>query len=523
MRIFILVLTALGVVQAPLHAQLPTITNQPTSRALWAGGNITFSVGISGTGPFTYQWQCNTTNLPNGIITTVAGNGTKGYSGDGGNATNASLQSPFGVAVDALGNLFIADTFNHRIRKVDNYGIITTVAGNGTQSYFGDSGAATNAGLIEPTGVAVDAAGNLFIADRFNCRIRRVDTNGIIATVAGNGGYGYSGDDGAATNASLRQPWDVTVDSCGNLFIADDGNERIRKVDTNNIIATVAGNGTNSVSGDAGAATNAALSNPVGVAVDASGNLLIADNGNNRILPQGSSIRKVSTNGIITTVAGNGTNSYSGDGGAATNAGLYNPTDVTLDSYGNLFIADQGNNRVRKVDTNGIITTVAGNGTTGYSGDGGAATNASLYNPISVAVDAAGNLFVTDDVNERIRKITNTQGPALALNNVNAANAGSYQVVVTGSGGSVTSSVANLIVVTAPLIYQTTLNSNSSVSLNFVCQPGSTNMVLCATNLSPPVFWQSLSTNIAGADGNWQFTDANAANFQTRFYRSLTQ
>ena len=339
-----------------------------------------------------------------GIITTVAGNGTWGYSGDGGPATNASFWQPWGVAVDASGNLYIADSADRRIRKVDTYGIITTVAGNGAGGYSGDGGPATNASLCAPLGVAVDASGNLYIADWCNQRIRKVDTSGIITTVAGNGAGGYSGDGGPATNASLWWPSGVAVDASGNLYIAEVGNQRIRRVDTSGIITTVAGNGTAGYSGDGGPATNARLCWPSDVAVDASGNLYIADWYNHRI-------RKVDTSGIITTVAGNGTASYSGDGGPATNASLRYPHGVAVDVNGNLYIADYDNHRIRTVDPLGIITTVAGNGTEGYSGDGGPATNARLQYPSGVTVDTSGNLYIADRDNHRIRKVSLTNTP----------------------------------------------------------------------------------------------------------------
>jgi hypothetical protein len=297
MKTLALTLTALGVAQVLLSAQYPIITNQPASRAVWAGGNVTLAVGVSNAGEFSYQWQLNTTNLPSAIITTVAGNGKGNYSGDGGAATNASL-SCFSVAVDGSGNLFVADGNNNRIRKVDTNGVITTLAGSGTPGHLGDGGAATNANLYQPTGVVVDGSGNLFIADHFHYLIRKVDTNGIITTVAGNGTLSYCGDGGAATNACLNWPVGVTIDAFDNLFIADEFNNRVRKVDTNGIITTVAGGGHNGF-GDGDAATNAYFNLPYGVAVDASGNLLIADSINSRI-------RKVDTNGIITTVAGGG-------------------------------------------------------------------------------------------------------------------------------------------------------------------------------------------------------------------------
>ncbi|MBZ5630101.1 MAG: hypothetical protein LAO06_14675, partial [Acidobacteriia bacterium] len=319
-----------------------------------------------------------------GIIGTVAGTGTEGYSGDNGPATSAELDLPYGVAVDSAGNLFIADTGNSRIRKVDAGGTITTVAGNGTAGYGGNGGPATSAELDLPFGVALDSAGNLFIADRGNARIRKVDASGTVTTVAGNGAYGYSGDNGPATSAALNNPWGVAVDSAGNLFIADTGNQRIRKVSTSGTITTVAGNGTQGYSGDNGPATSAELNYPIGVAVDSAGNLYIADTYNDRI-------RKVDASGTITTVAGNGTQGYSGDNGPATSAELYYPYSVAVDSAGNLYIVDSWNHGIRKVDASGTITTVAGNGTQGYSGDNTPATSAELNTPYGVAVDSAGN------------------------------------------------------------------------------------------------------------------------------------
>jgi sugar lactone lactonase YvrE len=308
MRQFVLFLTALGLTQAALLAQ-PSITNHPASQAVWAGANATFTVGAAGTGPFSYQWVLNGTNLPTNIITTLAGGGI----GDNGPATNANLSNPTGVVVDTNGNLFIADQENNRVCKVDTNGIITTVAGNGTGTYAGDGGAATNASLYYPTGLALDGKGNLFIADYFNNVIRKVDANGIITTVAGTNSAGFSGDGGPATNAMFSDPRAVAVDARGNLFIADLGNERVRKVDTNGIVTTYAGTNAYGFGGDGGPATNAILWGPAGVTVDTNGALFISDSSNNRI-------RKVDTNGIITTVAGTNTAGYFGDGGPATNA-----------------------------------------------------------------------------------------------------------------------------------------------------------------------------------------------------------
>jgi uncharacterized protein (TIGR03437 family) len=297
--------------------------------------------------------------------------------------------------VDSAGNLYIADTLDNRIRKVSN-GVISTVAGNGTPGFSGDNGLATSAELNGPVGVAVDSAGNLYIADSGNYRVRKV-SGGVITTVAGSGGPGYPlvGDNGPAVHAQLN-PVGVAVDSGGNLYIADVGNDRIRKV-SNGVITTVAGTGATGFSGDDGPATSAHLDEPWGVAVDATGNLYIADTDN-------SCIRKVS-NRVITTVAGTGTQGFSGDNGPATNAQLNSPWGVAVDPAGNLYVADRNNNRIRKV-SGGVITTVAGNGMLGFSGDDGPATSAETYGPTGVAVDSAANVYVAEVGSNRIRILT---------------------------------------------------------------------------------------------------------------------
>jgi sugar lactone lactonase YvrE len=344
-------------------------------------------------------------------ISTDAGGGTNPTT-----AVSADLPLPLGVASDASGSVYIVDGLLAQVYKLSPSGTLTLVAGNGITGFSGDGGPATSASLGFPEGVAVDGSGNIYIADSGTNRIRRVDAlTGIITTVAGSGtsiGFGtggFSGDGGPATSATLSFPTGVAVDASGNLFVADEGNERIRRVDAaTGIITTVAGNGTYCSSptgpcGDSGLGTSANLSQPQGVAVDSSGNLFIADAGNNRI-------RRVDgTTGIITTVAGNGTAGYSGDGGPATSASLAFPESVTVDGSGNLFIADDANDRIRRVDAvTGFITTVAGNGTFGFSGDGGAATSASLGNAVGVSVDISGNLFIADPNNHRIRRVDGT-------------------------------------------------------------------------------------------------------------------
>ncbi len=300
-----------------------------------------------------------------GVVTRVAGKGAPGFSGDGGPAGSAQLSSPAGVAMDAAGNLCIADRINNRIRKVSN-GVITTVAGDETSR---DNAPATRAGLSSPSGVALDAAGNLYIADTLNYRIRKV-SNGVISTVAGNGTSGFSGDDGPATSAQLNFPYAITVDAASNLYILDSFNNRIRKV-SNGVITTMAGDGTSGFGGDNGPATSARLGLSLGrgVAVDAAGNLYIADYGNSRI-------RKVS-NGVIDTVVTPSV--LNGDA----------PSNVAVDAAGSLYVATAFGNRILKA-TNGAVTTVAGNGTASFSGDGGLATSAQMGRPTGVAVDSAG-------------------------------------------------------------------------------------------------------------------------------------
>jgi len=382
-------------------------------------------------------------------ISTLAGDGMKGYSGDGGPAALARLYYAEGVAIDAAGNLYIADTYNDRIRKVTPQGIISTVVGNGSQGYSGDGGPATLAQLSYPKAVAFDAAGNLYIADFDNNRIRKVTAGtGVITTFAGKGTWGYSGDGGLATNAQLYHPNDIAFDGVGNLYIADMANHRIRKVDTSGMITTVAGIGMPGYSGDGGLALSAMLQYPSNVALDAKGDLYIVDSSNNRI-------RKV-TAGMINTIAGSSTVAgYGGDGGPATSAKLSLPNDIVFDSNGILYIADSLNHRIRAVDPSGIISTVAGSAANGYGGDGGPATSAKLYEPKGIAVDAEENLYIADFNNLRIRQVNN---PPVVL--------------LTGAG--------------APLTYGNPIALVASVAGNFVLATGVVNFfdgssLLCGT------------------------------------------
>ena len=489
----------------------PRLTLQPVNQTLPTGTNANFTVMAGGTGPFSYQWQWNGTNLPNNIITTVAGNGTGTFAGDGLTATNASLDFPEGICLDAVGNLYIADHGNHRVRRVDTNGVITTLAGTGVSIYSGDGGAATNAGMKAPSSVAMDSAGNLYVADETGDSIRRVDANGFIATVAGNGVAGSAGDSGPATNANFGGSYGVVLDAAGELFISDEGSGhgRIRKVNTSGVINTIAGMGTLSPAvADGGPAILAGLPYPTAEAWDAAGNLYVAD-------WTGGRIRKVSTSGIISTVAGGGSLApAAADGGAATNASI-GPLGVAVDVFGNVYIGDFNNQSVRKVDTNGIITTAAGGGT---GGDGGAATNASMSATQGVTFDSAGNLFISEFGKHRIREVHYAGFPYLALPNVGATNNGDYSVVISSPYGSVTSSVVVLTVFPPPTVQIANLGSgqfgltwNAASNVNYQLQ--------YATNLLAPG-WVNLGAPVTATNSSAATTDLPGADIE-RFYRLM--
>lgn len=452
---------------------VPTISVNPQSQTVAADSNAAFSVVASAAVPISYQWQLNGTNVPAFIFTVAGGGG----GGDGGYATNAGLNGPFTVAVDATGNMFIGDFYANHIRKVMTNGIITTVA---------------ETALNQPNGVAVDGIGNLFISDSVDTCVREVATNGAFFTVAGVlRSNGFSGDGGKATNATLQSPGGVTVDSAGNVFISDSYNGRIRKVDNNGIITTVAGGGSE---GDGAMAINASLNNPRGTAVDSAGDLFIA-------VLSANQIRKVDANGIITTVAGNGAAAYAGDGGPATAASLNNPYGVAVDASGNLFITDHLNFCIREVTPNGIISTVAGNGVfgyyAGYIGSGVVATNGCLGGPYGVALDSAGRLYFGETSSGVVRKVTLSQEPTLEINNVQEANIGNYQVIVSSLYGSVTSSVASLALVSAtipPAISQQPQSQSVLIESNAT-------LTVVATGSTPLSYqWSSsLFTSVAAA------------------------
>ncbi len=334
-----------------------------------------------------------------GIITTVAGTGVQGYDGDNKPAVVASLNAPQELASDRAGNLYIADFLNHRIRRLDSTGQITTVAGTGEPGFDGDDKPASSARLALPNGVTLDRTGNVYVADSSNGRIRRVDATGSIATVAGTGSLtNYDGDEKPAIAAGVSFPFAVAIDAEGTLYIADSGDHRIRRVDVSGQITTVAGTGEKGYDGDDKPATSASLSLPQGIAVDGDGNLYISDTANSRI-------RRVDTTGRITTVAGTGTLGYDGDDKPATSARIAGPQGIAVDRSGNLYVADRNNHRIRRVDAAGLITTVAGTGVSGYDGDNKPATSARLSSPQDVAVDGEGNLYIADALNDRIRRV----------------------------------------------------------------------------------------------------------------------
>jgi hypothetical protein len=381
------------------------------------------------------QAQGILTVTPGSIVATIAGTGAVGYAGVGAAATSATLASPSSVAYDASGNLYLADAQNHVVREISKIGQISTIAGTGIEGYGGDNAAATAALLDTPTGVALDASGNVFIADSHNHRIRKV-SNGTITTIAGTGAPGYSGDGGAAAAAQLSLPSAVAVDSNGNLYIADTNNQRIRKI-TGAAITTIAGNGEELYAGDGTTATAAALDLPTGVAVDATGKVYIADRNNQRV-------RIVTPAGIISTIAGSGpatfSGGFSGDGAPATAAMLAKPSGVSVDGAGNIYIADTDNQRVRQV-SGSAVATVAGGSQQGFGGDGGAAISAILNSPRAVASDASGNLTIADTLNQRLRTAVL---PTLTFSNDSVGTLSTAQSVTLANTGSASIAVASI-------------------------------------------------------------------------------
>ncbi len=329
-------------------------------------------------------------------IYTFAGNGSAGFSGDGGSAEAAQINNPWGLAFNSAGDLVFSDQMNQRIRKVAPGGTISLVGGDGTATFGGDGGAATSAKFNYPTGLAFNSSGALYFADTVNHRVRSISSSGTVAAFAGTGEAGSTGDDAAATAAQLNYPTAVAVDSAGRVLIADTYNHKIRVVATDGKITTLAGTGAPGFVGDGGEAKSAKLRYPQGLVLDSAGRIYISDTFNHRI-------RMIDTDGKISTIAGNGIAGYSGDGGPATKASLFYPKGLAIDAGGNLIVADSFNGRIRAVSPDGSIRTIAGNGLFGDRGDWGPAARAWFRFPTAVAVDAAGNIYVSDTQNNRIR------------------------------------------------------------------------------------------------------------------------
>ena len=526
----------------------PTYTTAPASAS--DNGAVFFVTISNSKGSDTSKDVVLTTVDKVGNITTVAGDGG-GYAETPGNnvpATTSSLFFPFAVAVDTKGNFYVTDDHS-LVRKIDSNHLITTVAGNGTYGFSGDGGKATSAAMTSPAAILVDSDGNLYIADPGTHRIRKVNgMTGVISTFVGNGSPGFSGDNGPPTSAKIYSPIGMAMDSNGNLYFSDSGEHCIRKVDgKGTTITTVAGiGGVSGFSGDNGLATNAKLNAPFGLALDKDGNLLIADIGNNRV-------RRVDkTSGIITTVAGNGSNVRSGDGGPAINAGMAMEY-IAADGAGNLYISDRLNNCISIVDMSGTITTYAGNGTAGFSGDGGPAPAAELDNPEGVAVDASGNVYIADLYNNRIRmvslqsngkpSITNPTNQTVTVGNtatfsvtatgnptptyqwkkngtaiagatsasyttpstVAADNGAIFSCVASNSAGSATSNGATLTVQTPPTI--NTQPVDQTINLGQTA----TFSVVAVGNPPPAYQWKKNGTAIAGATSASYTTPATVA------------
>jgi sugar lactone lactonase YvrE len=378
----------------------PPDTLDETGAPLPGGRRRIVSTGIVGSAQRQVQVQVTA-----GAISTYAGTGANGYSGDGGPAVDAVLKNPEGVFVDASGDLYVADTDNHVVRKISSAtGIITTVAGDGHPGVTGDGGPATSARLSFPEDIYVTASGDLYIADTGNNEIRKVSgATGVITTVAGSGNPGSSGDGGPATSAKLKSPRGIIVAPNGDFYIGDRSNNKIRKVSGGTgIITTAAGTGSSGYSGDGGPATSARLSAPQGIALASNGDVYLTDTGNNVI-------RKIAaSSGIISTVVGTGAAGSAGDGGPASAAQLRAPEALCFTATGDLLVADTGNHKIRRVTTGGVITTVAGTGTAGFSGDGGPATTAQLDTPRGVHISSSGVYYIGDHNNRRVRRVSGT-------------------------------------------------------------------------------------------------------------------
>lgn len=445
-------------------------------------------------------------------ISTIAGTGTAAFSGEGVAATGAELNKPAHVILDPTGTiLYISDHDNNRIRCISATGIITTVAGTGTAGFGGDGGPATAATLNKPNGLAFDNAGNLYFSDENNNRIRKIDVAGTITTVAGKGTAGYSGDGGAATAAELNHPNGIAIDpldATPSIYFTEGANHVVRYINASGKISTIAGTHVSGFSGDGGSSLSAQLNYPYDVALDAGGaHLYIADAGNNRV-------RKL-TGLTISTIAGTGTGAYFGDGGAATAAMLNYPATVMADAYGNVYIGDGANNRIRKINAAGIISTVAGGPVGGFGGDGGLAVLAALSTPGGQAKDAAGNLYIADAGNHRIRKVTPTP---LSISGGGTVCAGTTTTLTgTPSGGTWTSSNPGVASIGSSSGISTPVAAGTTVIT--YTESGLTATSTLTVNAAPAAITGTMSTCIGAttllsntdAGGTWSSSDAAIA------------
>jgi uncharacterized protein (TIGR03437 family) len=422
----------------------------PTGVAVDRAGIIYFAEGGIGSGTGLARGDFRVWKVPlTGELRTLAGTGASNFAGDGGPASAAQLNGATAMSVDGEGNLYIADAANQRIRRISSGGAIDTVLGNGTPGFAGDFGSPAGAVFNTPRGVAAELGGAIYVADTLNNRVRKYTPGGNVFTYAGNGNAAYFGDGGSATSASINAPEGLALDAAGNVYIADTNDNAVRKVTPNGIITTIAGNGLTGFAGDGGLATRAQLNRPRAVAVDSAGNVYVADTGNHRV-------RRVDTAGNIATIAGNGATDFLPDDSAGINSSLSDPRGVAVDSAGNVYISDTGHNRVRKLFPTGAITTIAGHdGTCCYSGDNGLALTAQLNQPAGLMVDAAGNVYVADTGNSAIRMLR----PIATTVTINA---------VTNAASNLTGPVSPGELVT---LYGTGMDGVKSVTFNGLSAP----------------------------------------------------
>ncbi len=426
------------------------------------------------------------------------------------------MSKPYDVCVMPDGNIYIADLNNNRIRKVDTAGIITTFAGTGTAGYSGDGRSATAADLNQPYGVCGDAHGNIYIADRGNYVIRMVDPSGIIFTVAGDGTRGYRGDGHPATDGEFKDPVGVAVDISGNIYIADAGDHRIRMVDASGTMSTICGGGVPGSSGDGGPATTARINTPVSVSADLSGNVYIADSGNQKI-------RVIDASGIISTFAGIGTSGFSGDGGYATAASLSSPVGVVTDIFGNVLIADAGNNRIRLVNPSGIISTLAGTGAPAYGGDGGYATSAQINMPTKIVMDNVGNMFIADASNDRIRKLpcitpfinTTTGSAQVCLGGTttlsNTTSGGTWSVFDASIATVSATGLVTGVALGTDTIYYSLTNACGTSSMPFVISVITTPVAGTISGATSVCVGASATYTSSVSGGYWTLSNTNAS------------